>query len=115
MREKRMREHISLSDRVVAVLAEHGVRDVPEAEIVELADHLYGELEYTVGVKLSAGLSEAQMLEFQHYIDTGNDEGSNAFLQRTVPDYREVTERALEQTVERLRTALTARYARGTR
>ena len=110
-----MTERISLTARVVAVLAEHGVRDVPEAEIAELAGHLYGEIEYAVGVKLSAGLSQELLLEFEHYIDTGDEAGSTAFLQREVPDYREVTERTLTDSVEQLRGALAARYAGGSR
>jgi len=108
-----MTEPINLTDRVVAVLAEHGVRNVPAAEVAVLADHLYGEVELAVGRTLSAGLSEEQLLEFERCIDAGDEAGSNAFLQREVPNYREITTRILDETIEHLRATLAARYLGG--
>lgn len=46
-----------------------GVGSLPEEQKKELLRHIYEELELRVGEKLAAGMSEAQMKEFEAILD----------------------------------------------
>lgn len=50
-------------------LARVGLADLPEAERQGLLQHIYEELELRVGTRLSDGMSDAQLEEFEAIID----------------------------------------------
>lgn len=50
-------------------LNEIGKGDLPEAEKTALLEHLQDELEVRVGDRMTDGLSDAQIDEFEHIID----------------------------------------------
>lgn len=67
-------------------LEDIGLAEMPADEKAAFLDHIYNELELRVGTKLSDGLSEEQLEQFEKIID--KDEATiTAWLDRYVPDY----------------------------
>lgn len=50
-------------------LKELGLGDLPADQKQAFLEHIYGELETRVGVRLSEGLSDAQLQEFESFMD----------------------------------------------
>jgi hypothetical protein len=67
-------------------LKELGLDQLPENEKQAFKDHIYNELEYRVGTKLSEGLSDAQLAEFESFVDR-DDEKVRAWIASHNPDY----------------------------
>ncbi len=80
-------------------LADIGLDNLPEEEKKPFLQHIYEQLEYKVGIKLSDGMTDEQLTEFEAIIDR-KDETVNAWLQQNVPDYHqdELFTRMAEQT-----------------
>lgn len=64
-----------------------GLNELPEAERKAFLVHIYSELELRVGVKLSEGLSEAQLGEFESFVDRKEDK-VRAWVEANAPDYK---------------------------
>ena len=63
-----------------------GLGEMAEEQKQPFLQHIYGELETRVGFRLSEGLSDEQLAEFESIIE--KKEGAvEAWLERTVPDY----------------------------
>ncbi len=86
-------------------LKDLGLDQLPEDQKQAFKEHIYSELELRVGVRLSDGLSDAQLSEFESFVDR-NDEKVQAWVAAHVPDYatnqdylrlKEGAEKALEQ------------------
>ena len=67
-------------------LKEIGKDSMPEAEKAAFLNHLQGELELRVGERMSEGLSEAQLSEFEKIID--GDAITIELLLQEIPDYK---------------------------
>ena len=69
-------------------LKELGLDDLPEEQRKPFLQHIYSELELSVGERLSQGMSEAQLDEFANIIDKtpGVVEG---FLAKYAPNYQQ--------------------------
>lgn len=67
-------------------LADVGLQDLPEDQKKAFLQHIYDELELRVGTKLSDGMSDAQLEEFESIIDR-KDDVVTAWLAQYVPDY----------------------------
>lgn len=67
-------------------LADIGLNDLPEEQKQPFLQHIYEELELRVGTKLSEGLSDAQLEEFESIIDR-KDEAVAAWLAQHAPNY----------------------------
>jgi len=67
-------------------LADVGLQDLPDDQKKAFLQHIYDELELRVGTKLSDGMSDAQLEEFESIIDR-KDEVVTAWLAEHVPDY----------------------------
>lgn len=63
-----------------------GLGGMPEAEKRAFLQHLYEELELRVGTRLSEGMTDAQLAEFEAIIDR-KMEIVDAWLNRFVPGY----------------------------
>lgn len=50
-------------------LKDIGLADLPEEEKKPFLQHVYDQLEYRVGIRLSEGMSDAQLEEFEAIID----------------------------------------------
>ncbi|HEU4830661.1 MAG TPA: DUF5663 domain-containing protein, partial [Candidatus Saccharimonadales bacterium] len=69
-----------------AFLADIGLNDLPEEQKKPFLQHIYDELELRVGTKLSEGMSDAQLEEFEAIIDR-KDEVIVAWLAQHAPEY----------------------------
>lgn len=69
-------------------LQEIGLNELPEEQKKPFLQHIYDELELRVGTKLSDGMSDAQLEEFESIIDLKGDVVS-AWLNQHVPAYQD--------------------------
>jgi len=67
-------------------LQELGLDQLPEDQKQAFKEHIYSELELRVGVRLSEGLSDEQLAEFESFVDR-NDEKVRAWIAINSPDY----------------------------
>ena len=67
-------------------LADIGLNELPEEQKKAFLQHIYDELELRVGTKLSDGMSDEQLEEFEAIIDR-KDEVIRTWLEKNVPDY----------------------------
>ena len=68
-------------------LQDIGLNDLPEAQKKPFLQHIYDELELRVGTRLSDGLSDEQLEEFESIIDH-KDEIIIAWLAKYMPEYQ---------------------------
>ena len=71
-------------------LQDVGLGELPEDQKKLFLDHFREQLELRVGTRLSEGLSDAQLEEFESFIDR-KDDRVNAWLAANVPNYEEDT------------------------
>ena len=69
-------------------LEEVGLGGLPDEQRQMFLDHFREQLELRVGTKLSEGLSDAQLQEFESFIDR-NEERVNAWIATNVPEYEQ--------------------------
>lgn len=67
-------------------LEEIGLDSMPEAQKKPFLQHIYDELELRVGTKLSDGMSDEQLEEFESIIDR-KDDIITAWLAKYMPEY----------------------------
>lgn len=67
-------------------LKDLGLDQLPEDQKQAFLDHIYSELELRVGVRLSDGLSDEQLKEFESFVDR-NDEKVHQWVTANTPDY----------------------------
>ena len=67
-------------------LKDLGLDQMPEEQKQAFLAHIYNELELRVGVRLSEGLSDAQLAEFESFVDR-DDEKVQAWVMANSPDY----------------------------
>jgi len=67
-------------------LEEVGLGSLPDDQKKALLQHVYDELELRVGTKLSEGLSETQMQQFEAFVDR-NEDKVRAWFTEYLPDF----------------------------
>lgn len=67
-------------------LADVGLAEMPEEEKKAFLQHIYNELELRVGTKLSEGMSDEQLAEFESIIDR-KEQVIEQWLTNHAPDY----------------------------
>lgn len=67
-------------------LQDIGLGDLPEDQKAAFLQHIYEELELRVGTKLSEGLNEQQLSEFEAFVDRDEDK-VRAWFEKNLPDY----------------------------
>ena len=67
-------------------LADIGLNELPEDQKKPFLQHIYDELALRVGAKLSDGMSDAQLEEFESIIDR-KDDVVTSWLAQYAPDY----------------------------
>lgn len=70
-----------------AFLEELGLGALPEEQRLPFRQHIFDQLEYKVGVRLSEGLTDEQLAEFEKIIDR-DDAAITEWLGRVVPQYQ---------------------------
>lgn len=74
-----------------------GLGDMPEDQKQAFLEHLYEELELRVGTRLSEGMSDDQLGEFEKLIDSNDEAGALKWLEANRPDYKQVVAEELEK------------------
>jgi hypothetical protein len=72
------------------LLQELGLGDLPPAEKNKMLAHIYETLELRVGMKLAEQMSDAQLDEFEGFIDRNDEAGALKWLETNFPDYKQV-------------------------
>ncbi|HSW77416.1 MAG TPA: DUF5663 domain-containing protein [Candidatus Chromulinivoraceae bacterium] len=67
-------------------LKDLGLDQLPEDQKQAFLDHIYNELELRVGVRLSDGLSDDQLKEFESFVDR-DDTKVQEWVTKNAPDY----------------------------
>lgn len=67
-------------------LSDIGLNELPEEQKKAFLQHIFDELELRVGTKLSDGMSDEQLEEFESIIDR-KDEVIRTWLEQHAPDY----------------------------
>lgn len=68
-------------------LADVGLSELPEEQKKPFLQHTYEQLEYKVGIRLSEGMSDDQLKEFESIIDR-DDQVILNWLAQHAPDYQ---------------------------
>lgn len=70
-------------------LQDVGLQDLPEDQKQAFLQHIYSELELRVGTKLSEGMNEEQLAQFEAFVDQ-DEQKVVAWFERYLPNYREL-------------------------
>src|SRR4051812_36002090 len=79
------------------LLRELGLGDLPAAEKNKMLAHIYETLELRVGMKLAEQMSDAQLDEFEGFIDRNDEAGALKWLETNFPDYKQVVADELDK------------------
>lgn len=79
------------------LLKELGLDNLPTDEKNKMLAHIYETLELRVGMKLAEAMSDAQLNEFETYIDSNDEAGALKWLESNFPNYKEVVSDELEK------------------
>ena len=81
-------------------LQEMGLSAMPEDQKQKFLDYVQEELEVRIGERISKGLTQVQLNEFDMITDPA--EAAN-WLEKNRPDYREIVNRTIEEMKEEIR------------
>jgi protein-tyrosine-phosphatase len=81
-------------------LQEMGLSAMPEDEKQKFLDYIQEELEVRIGERISRGLTEVQLNEFDMITDVNE---ARKWLEKNRPDYREIVARTIEEMKEEIR------------
>lgn len=78
-------------------LASVGLGALPADQKLEMRQMIYSRLELNVGMKLAEQMSDAQLDEFEGFIDRKDDAGALKWLESNFPHYKQVVADELEK------------------
>jgi Protein of unknown function (DUF5663) len=78
-------------------LASVGLAALPAEQKQDMLRHIYETLELRVGMKIAEQMSDAQLDEFESYINAKDDAGSLRWLETNFPEYKNVVAAELEK------------------
>jgi len=79
------------------LLQELGLAALPAEEKKKLLAHIYETLEMRVGMKLAEQMSDAQLTEFEQFIDRNDEAGALRWLETNFPNYKDVVAAEFER------------------
>lgn len=79
------------------LLQELGLAGLPAEEKKKLLAHIYETLEMRVGMKLAEQMSDAQLTEFEQFIDRNDEAGALKWLETNFPNYKDVVAAEFER------------------
>jgi len=79
------------------LLQELGLAALPAEEKKKLLAHIYETLEMRVGMKLAEQMSDAQLTEFEQFIDRNDEGGALKWLETNFPNYKDVVAAEFER------------------
>jgi hypothetical protein len=74
-----------------------GLAAMPEEQKKPFLEHLLEELEMRVGTRLSEGMSDDKLAEFEKLIEARNEDGALSWLESHRPDYKDVVAEELDK------------------
>ena len=87
------------------LLEELGLGTLPATEKNNMLKHIYETLEMRVGMKLANGMSDAQLDEFEGFIDKNDEPGALKWLETNFPNYKTVVAGELDKLKGEVRQA----------
>jgi len=85
------------------LLQELGLGALPAEEKKKLLSHIYETLEMRVGMKLAEQMSDAQLTEFEQFIDRSDEAGALRWLETNFPNYKDVVAQEFENLKKEIR------------
>lgn len=85
-------------------LIELGLGQLPPHRKNQFLAHAYQTLETRVGLRLAKQMSDAQLDEFEGFLDRSDDEGARDWLEANHPDYRDVVRDEFNRLNEEIRS-----------
>jgi hypothetical protein len=85
------------------LLQELGLATLPPEEKKKLLAHIYETLEMRVGMKLAEQMTDAQLTEFEQFIDRNDQEGALKWLESKFPHYKDVVASEFERLKSEIR------------
>ncbi|MEK7153279.1 MAG: DUF5663 domain-containing protein [Patescibacteria group bacterium] len=85
---------IKLDDNL---LQELGLGALPPDEKKKMLAHIYETLEMRVGMELAKQMSDAQLNEFEEFINRNDEAGALRWLEANFPNYKEVVAAEFEK------------------
>lgn len=79
-----------------------GLGDMPDEQKAPFLEHLLEELEMRVGTRLSEGMDDDKLAEFEKLIEGRDEQGALAWLESHRPDYKTVVSEELEKLKQEL-------------
>lgn len=79
------------------LLRDLGLAALPASEKNKMLAHIYETLELRVGMRLAEQMSDAQLDEFEGFIDRNDEAGALKWLETNFPDYKKVVADELEK------------------
>ncbi|MBQ9017462.1 hypothetical protein IJ118_00070 [Candidatus Saccharibacteria bacterium] len=75
-------------------LQDMGLSAMPEDQKQPFLDYVQNELEVRIGMRISKGLTDAQLAEFDAITEQAE---ATKWLEKNRPDYREIVSRTIEE------------------
>jgi predicted RNA-binding Zn ribbon-like protein len=85
---------IKLDDNL---LTELGLGSLPPEEKKKMLAHIYETLEMRVGMKLAEQMTDAQLDEFEQFINRNDEAGALRWLETNFPHYKQVVAEEFEK------------------
>jgi len=85
------------------LLKELGLGDLPADEKNKMLAHIYETLELRVGMKLAEKMTDAQLDEFEGYIDRNDEDGALKWLESNFPNYKDTVADELNKLKEEIK------------
>jgi predicted RNA-binding Zn ribbon-like protein len=70
---------------------------LPPEEKKKMLAHIYETLEMRVGMELAKQMTDAQLLEFEEFINRNDEAGALRWLETNFPNYKEVVAAEFEK------------------
>ncbi len=87
------------------LLVELGLGSLPAEEKNKMLAHIYETLEMRVGMKLAEQMTDAQLDEFEGFIDRNDEAGALTWLESNFPNYKQVVADELEKLKGEIKTS----------
>jgi hypothetical protein len=78
------------------LLKQLGLASLAPEEKTFLLTHIYETLELRVGMVLAEEMTDAQLDDFESFVDGGDEAGGLMWLEANIPDYKKVVATKLE-------------------
>ncbi|MCA9348754.1 hypothetical protein KC878_01255 [Candidatus Saccharibacteria bacterium] len=74
-----------------------GLGSLPDQDKAAMLRHIYETLELRVGMRLAEQMTDAQLDEFEAFIDKNDEAGAKQWLDTNLPQYKQVVAEELEK------------------